>query len=293
MRKMFTSTVTSIMTENANAALFLGDIGVFGFKELIEKYPDRAFNIGILEQSMIGVAAGFSKKKLIPFIHTIAPFIVERALEQIKVDLGYQKLSANLVSVGASFDYAALGATHHCPGDLEVLQTIEGIQLFVPGSPEELKFQLLTNWNNGKLNYFRLSELVNSNAVNMQGNSWTKICQGSRGKIVVIGPILDEVVEYALQGDLDLYYCNQVNRSEELITQLESADKLIVIEPYYSGAFFKVIKEIFERKPIKYLEIGIPVEFSRLYGKVTDHYANFELTKEKIASRIEAFLIEK
>jgi transketolase len=263
MRKTFASTVATIIKENENSSLFLGDIGVFAFRELISNYPNRAFNIGILEQSMIGVAAGFSKKKLVPFIHTIAPFLVERALEQIKVDLGYQRLSANLVSVGASFDYAALGATHHCPGDI------------------------------GKLNYFRLSESSNKTHVDMHSNSWAKISNGSRGTIVVIGPVLDEVLEYAIRSNFEVYYCNQVNRNAELISQLQSSEKLIIIEPYYSGPFFKVVKEIFEKKAIRYLEIGIPVEFSRLYGKTSDHYAYFGMTKEKIASRIEAFASEK
>jgi transketolase len=293
MRKTFASTVATIIKENENSSLFLGDIGVFAFRELISNYPNRAFNIGILEQSMIGVAAGFSKKKLVPFIHTIAPFLVERALEQIKVDLGYQRLSANLVSVGASFDYAALGATHHCPGDIGILQTIEDIQLFVPGSPEELQFQIEKNWDNGKLNYFRLSESSNKTHVDMHSNSWAKISNGSRGTIVVIGPVLDEVLEYAIRSNFEVYYCNQVNRNAELISQLQSSEKLIIIEPYYSGPFFKVVKEIFEKKAIRYLEIGIPVEFSRLYGKTSDHYAYFGMTKEKIASRIEAFASEK
>ena len=54
------------------------------------------------------MAAGINKSGLIPVVHTIAPFIIERAYEQIKLDLGYQNLAANLVSVGSAFDYAQL-----------------------------------------------------------------------------------------------------------------------------------------------------------------------------------------
>jgi transketolase len=42
---------------------------------------------------MVGVAAGMSKVGLNPVIHTIAPFLIERAYEQIKLDFGYQRIS--------------------------------------------------------------------------------------------------------------------------------------------------------------------------------------------------------
>jgi transketolase len=61
----------------------------------------------------------------IPFVHTIAPFVVNRAYEQIKIDLCYQNLNVNLVTVGGSIDYAALGSTHHCPEDIGILTKLQ------------------------------------------------------------------------------------------------------------------------------------------------------------------------
>ena len=98
-----------------------------------KKHPLRAHNIGILEQSTIGLAAGLSLAGHFPIVHTIAPFLVERAYEQIKIDLGYQQLGSNLVSVGGSYDYAGLGCTHHCPADVGILNKIPGIEIIVPG----------------------------------------------------------------------------------------------------------------------------------------------------------------
>ena len=87
MRKQFVDTVSKIVQEDEKAVLLLGDIGVYGFKDLLNNYPLRAYNIGILEQTTISVAAGMSLQGLIPIVHTIAPFIVERALEQYKSEL--------------------------------------------------------------------------------------------------------------------------------------------------------------------------------------------------------------
>ena len=137
MRKQFVNTVKEIIEKDKNLFLILGDIGVYGFREVFQKYFKQIINIGILEQSTISFSAGLSKCGFIPVVHTIAPFIVERSLEQIKIDYGYQNLRGNLVSIGGSYDYAALGCTHHCPGDINILKSIPNIEIIVPGNSEE------------------------------------------------------------------------------------------------------------------------------------------------------------
>ena len=117
MRKQFVRTTEDVMAKDERLVVLLGDIGVFGFRSAFEQFPARIYNIGICEQAMTSLAAGLSKEGLVPVVHSIAPFVVERCFEQIKVDFCYQKLGGNIVSVGGSYDYAALGCTHHCPGD--------------------------------------------------------------------------------------------------------------------------------------------------------------------------------
>ena len=65
---------------------------------------------------MIGVAAGMALEGQLPVVHSIAPFLVERSLEQIKLDLGNQELGAILIGTGGSYDYSTEGTTHHSRG---------------------------------------------------------------------------------------------------------------------------------------------------------------------------------
>jgi transketolase len=97
MRKQFVKSMKEILYGDIDSVLLLGDIGVFGFRDELKNIPNRAYNIGILEQATVSLAAGMARGGMIPFIHTIAPFMVERALEQIKVDFGYQELNGNFV----------------------------------------------------------------------------------------------------------------------------------------------------------------------------------------------------
>ena len=44
-----------------------------------------------MEQTMLGFGSGLSKAGFIPIIHSITPFLILRALEQIKIDFVYNK----------------------------------------------------------------------------------------------------------------------------------------------------------------------------------------------------------
>ena len=78
-------TVTEILEKDSRVILLLGDIGVYGFREAFEKFPTRVYNIGILEQASVGLAAGLALEDMIPVFHTIAPFMVERALNNLRL----------------------------------------------------------------------------------------------------------------------------------------------------------------------------------------------------------------
>ena len=120
-----------------------------------KRYPKRYFNIGICEPAMVNVAAGLSKMGLIPIVHTITPFLIERSFEQIKLDFGYQKLPVNLVSVGGSFDYSKLGCSHHSYSDLAIINQFENSQFFYPGSAVEFDVLFNQTYRKNKINYFR------------------------------------------------------------------------------------------------------------------------------------------
>jgi transketolase len=168
MRNQFIKTVTELFNKNKKIFLILGDIGVFGFQNLLKKKPSRALNIGILEQATISFAAGLSKIGFVPVVHTIATFMVDRAFEQLKLDFGYQKLNGNFISVGGSYDYAALGCSHHCPEDINLMKNIPTMQIVVPGNSFEFN-QLFNQSYQRKLpKYFRLGSEENKLNLNVK-----------------------------------------------------------------------------------------------------------------------------
>src|ERR1700679_1731267 len=72
------------------------------------RFPERFFNVGIAEQNMVGVSAGLANGGKIPYVCGAACFITARAMEQIKVDLGYSNHNVRLVGISSGMAYGEL-----------------------------------------------------------------------------------------------------------------------------------------------------------------------------------------
>lgn len=287
MRKTFSRVAQEIVAEDSQVAVLLGDIGVFAFDHALKNYPNRVFNMGILEQSMIGISAGLAKSGFFPIVHTIAPFLVERAHEQLKVDFGYQELPGNFVSVGASADYTSLGGTHHAPADVETLLGIPGFQICLPGHSLELESQLRKYYRNPFPTYYRMSE--NSNAISYEKCNWTiqKIKDGSKATIIAIGPYLQKVLDAVPDLDIEIIYLNEIFTSTSFeLSKTISNNRIIIVEPFYEGTLTRIVNEALVNKFISITSIGFPRKFIHTYGTLPQLEEVIGLTSAGLRSRI-------
>ena len=139
MRTVFAETASALLDEDPLAAVVLAEISSDMFGKAAARHPDRVLNVGIREQLMVSVGGGLALAGMRPIVHTYAPFLVERAYEQVKLDLGHQDAHAVLVSIGASYDAARAGRTHQAPEDVVLLDSVSGFSVVVPGHPAEPK----------------------------------------------------------------------------------------------------------------------------------------------------------
>lgn len=128
---------------------FTVDIGMWAIRDVLKDYPDRCTNIGIYEDGMFSVAAGMARKGLIPTIFGIQPYLVERTLEQIKMDFAYQKLGVNVVGTGAAVDYPKYGYSHYCAEDVGLLKLIPGVEFIAPGTAKQFLQLFNQSYRNG------------------------------------------------------------------------------------------------------------------------------------------------
>jgi transketolase len=150
MRDRMGAVVSDLLETDPKTALVLADISTDYFTRQFQKYPYRVVNVGIMEQTMLSLAAGLALEGFHPIVHSITPFVVERPFEQIKDDFCYQGLGGTLISVGASYDYGKVGMTHHGSADIPILKILPRMQCCVPGTADEFETLLRQTYNNGR-----------------------------------------------------------------------------------------------------------------------------------------------
>ena len=109
MRRKFGKIIDMLAKKDKKIYLLVGDIGYGIFDDFRKNHSERFLNLGICEQSLIGVAAGMSLEGLKPWVYTITPFLLERPFEQVKLDIDQQKANVKLIGFA---DYPTLGPTH-------------------------------------------------------------------------------------------------------------------------------------------------------------------------------------
>lgn len=293
MRSQFVQTMSDLMPVDQRLVLLLGDIGVFGFRHLLKDYPSRTYNIGILEQASVSLAAGLSLAGMVPVFHTIAPFMVERAYEQLKVDFGYQNLNGNFVTVGASYDYAGLGCTHHCPADIGALKLIPNMSIICPGSSGEFDALFKAGLNLSGPKYYRLSETQNKHAQPVQFGEANVIKRGSGGVVIAVGTMLDRIISACEDLDVSILYYASVAPfdSKALAAMTNDGERIIICEPYYvEGGITPNVIQATLGKAVAILNIGIPTIFLNHYGSLQEHDALYRLDAASIAFDIKKFL---
>ena len=127
MRRTFGKILTNLARKDKKIILIVGDIGYGIFDGFRKEHPDRFFNLGICEQSIIGMAAGAALQGLKPWVYTITPFLIERPFEQVKLDIDQQRANVNLVGFA---DYPTLGPTHSELDAKKLMSLMKNIKSF-------------------------------------------------------------------------------------------------------------------------------------------------------------------
>jgi transketolase len=138
MRNTFAEALYEEATNNSDIYIVVSDISPAGsMAKFSAQYPDRFINVGVAEQSMIGICAGLALKGCQPFAYTIATFSLYRPFEMVRDDLCYQNLAVTVVGMGAGVIYSMLGSTHHTQEDIAVAGAIPNMQIIAPCDPLE------------------------------------------------------------------------------------------------------------------------------------------------------------
>lgn len=109
---------------------------------MMEKMPDRVFDVGIAEQHAVTFSAGLATQEMIPFCNIYSTFM-QRAYDQVVHDVALQNLP-----VVFCIDRGGLvgedGATHHGAFDLAYFRTVPNMIVSAPMNEQELRNLMYT-----------------------------------------------------------------------------------------------------------------------------------------------------
>jgi transketolase len=130
MREIYCETLIELAAENENIVALDADlVSSSGMKPFFSRFPDRAFQCGIAEANMIGIASGLSSMGKIPFAHSFGCFASRRVCDQIMISAAYARQNVRIIGTDPGITAAYNGGTHMPFEDMGVLRSIPGITL--------------------------------------------------------------------------------------------------------------------------------------------------------------------
>ena len=290
MRDAFVTTASELL-DDPRTTIVLADISAAAFTPAARRHPDRVLNVGIREQLMVGVAGGLALTGQRPIVHSYAPFLVERAYEQIKLDLDHQGVGAVLVSIGASYDRAAAGRTHLGPADVALIDTLNDWTVHVPGHRDEVP-GLLRNVVRGRGSaYLRLSVQGNGQAYPDAGNLRVLRDAGPGAPLLVaVGPLLDHALAAVADLPVTVAYTHRPRPFDTAGLRALAGTEVILVEPYLAGTSARVVGAALADRPHRLLTLGVGRSELRRYGTPEDHDRWHGLDAAGLRRSIDAFL---
>jgi transketolase len=294
MRERFIATTSQLLDHDPRLAVVLADISADQFGRAAASHPGRVINVGIREQLLIGVTGGLALAGLRPIAHTFPSFLIERPFEQVKLDIGHQDVGAVLVSSGGSYDMASMGRTHQAPGDVALLDTLDGWTIHVPGHPDEAEALLRHAAAGDGRVYLRLSGQNNPVPHAVTPGRFEVVRSGRAGTVIAVGPMLDPVLNAVSGSDVTVLYAVTVRPFDagtlrQAVGAAASTD-VVLVEPYLAGTSNREVDEALVHVPHRVLGLGVARAELRHYGTDGDHAAAHGLDAASLRTRISAFL---
>lgn len=138
MRDQFARTVYDVARETPDVFIVVADISpAASMAPFRAEFPERFINVGVAEQSMIGLCAGLALRGCCPFAYTIATFSIYRPFEQVRDDICYHNLPVTIVGIGGGIAYSTLGGTHHAQEDVAIMSALPNMTVLAPCDPAE------------------------------------------------------------------------------------------------------------------------------------------------------------
>lgn len=269
-------------------------------------FPDRFFNMGISEQSMITTAAGLALAGKKVFASTFAVFLT-RTYEQIRQSICYNNLDVKLVVTHAGLTVGEDGATHQIVEDVGIMSGLPNMQVVVPGDSVETSSVIRYLYEKTRTPFYvRLSRekfpVVNDSGYEFKLGKGTVLKDGSDLTILTYGAMIGFSLKAAEilkakgidAGVINMSSIKPIDR-DIIVKAARETGRIVTAEEHsiYNGLGSRVAETLSEEYPVPLRRVGMRDHFGKS-GKSWELFDYFHMAAEDIAKASEeCFRVER
>jgi transketolase len=222
---------------------------------LAEPLGPRFIDVGIAEQTLVGVAAGLALRGRKPIVHALAPFLTMRAFEFIRTDVAIAGLPVKLVGFVPGLLSDGNGATHQSLEDIALMRGIPGMQVFCPENGAALEASLAQLIASPAPCYVRYTSREGSALAPGQLGSADVRKRGRDVTFVTFGLLLEQaeiacarLEELGIStGLINLRWLSPVDE-EVLLDAARTSQTLVTVEDHFKiGGLYSIVCELLQR----------------------------------------------
>ncbi|MBI2941958.1 MAG: transketolase family protein [Chloroflexi bacterium] len=269
---------------------------------LAEQFPQRAIEIGIAEQNLIGIAAGLAVRGKIPFAIGMNPFVTMRCFEQVRTDLGYGARNVKVIGAyGGGVVYGGWGCTHHAIEEMALMRLIPTMTVVMPADAWETEQAVRAAAIREGPFYISLARgaaVVEQpeEARSFELGKAVLLREGDAATIIGVGPTVADALR---AGDLlesqgiaarilEMHTVKPIDR-EAILRAAEETPVIVTIEEHtviggLGGAVAEVLAEAGAGTPLK--RIGLQDVFAVMSGSQQDLKSRYGITAEAVVKEI-------
>lgn len=228
----------------------------------LRKIPNsKILDVGICEQSLVGIAGGIAKKGGKCFLHALSNFLVSRAYEFIKINLDYQNNSCVLVGSMGGFLSTFNGPTHQSVDEIHVIGNLTNFDVFFPSTEYEMVL-FLRKFKFNKSIYIRYNPVNNgvlNKIINKNYKPNKKLIGNGKNIIISYGVCAERIFKILyesnyLRNKFKLYNFSLItNLNKKFLLNLSKKSKnLLIVEDHLNkGSLSEKVKVLLYENNIK------------------------------------------
>ncbi|KHK90463.1 hypothetical protein LK12_17180 [Novosphingobium malaysiense] len=297
---MMDQVLVDLGTENEDVWTVCADMSTY-LGSFRKAFPDRYIDVGIAEQTSVGIAAGLALEGAIPFVAGMAPFISMRSLEQVRSDVCYQDLPVKFVAWYGGLTTGG-GSTHNAMEDIALMKQLVNMDVVSVGDPNMVGALMRASMDHPHPLYIRFGVgkgdpcLYDPETISVEIGKGILAREGSDATILAHGDLVFEALRAAEAlaetgvnaRVVDMYSIKPLDK-ELLLRCVEETGHIVVVEDHltFGGLASSIADALMDERvmPRSFRRLGVPQIYSG-FGSPQVNWAQYGYDRGGIVAAV-------